>query len=89
MLGRRATDIALVVDFGELRGIVRANTAWMPSGIALEIIPSGVNNYAPGMVLLNDEWEEVYFLIERSGWIDQEYFDYAEKRFRELNIKNP
>lgn len=88
MLGRRIRDIGLMVDFHRKRAIVRANTAWI-DGTELEIIPSGPNDYAPAMVLIHRDWDDIYFLIERNGWVDEEYFAYARKRFDELNIKKP
>ncbi len=87
-LGRNPADIGLMVDFHKQRAIVRANTA-LVDGVDLEVIPSGANNYAPGMVLIHRNWLELYFLIEREGWSEDDYFDYAAKRFKELRIEKP
>lgn len=87
-LGRRRSDIALLVRFREKILLVRANTAWIDA-IDLEIIPSGVNDYAPGMVLTKRYWKNLYLLIEREGWKENDYIGYARKRFKELGIKRP
>ena len=86
--GRRYNDLGLMIDFHNKRGIVRANTAWI-KGIDLEVIPSGVNDYAPGMVLIHADWNEIYFVIEREGWDEEDYFNYAQKKFLEHNIRKP
>ncbi len=86
--GRRHNDLGLMIDFHKRRAIVRANTAWI-QGIDLEIIPSGINDYAPGMVLIHRDWHEIYFLIERFDWNEDDYFTFAEKKFLEHNIKKP
>lgn len=88
-LGRRRFDLGLMIDFHKKRAIVRANTAWITGGIDLEIIPSGANDYAPGMVLINRDWHELYFLIEREGWDEDDYFEYAAKRLKELKVEKP
>lgn len=87
-LGRRHSDIGLMIDFHKERAIVRANTAWV-QGTPLEIIPSGLNDFATGMVLINRKWNDLYFLIERNTWKEDDYFNYAEKRILELGIKKP
>ena len=87
-LGRRRSDIGLMVDFHKKRMLVRANTAWIDA-IDLEIIPGGVNDWAPGMVLTKRYWKNIYTLIERQDWDEDDYFNYARKRFKELGIKRP
>jgi len=86
--GRRHNDLGLMIDFQKERAIVRANTAWI-QGIDLEIIPSGINDYAPGMVLIHRNWRDIYFLVEREDWNEDDYFIFAEKKFLEHGIKRP
>lgn len=76
-LGRRKNDMGLAVDFHKKRAIVRANTSWI-QGSYLEDIPEGPNQFRPGMVLISHKWRKVYFLRERSGWTDDQYFELAE-----------
>lgn len=92
-IGVEGRSYGVVFDFrkwkrGECRGMVRANTA-LVQGIPLEVIPAGRSGHEPGMVLVHQKWQEIYFLIDREGWSEQDYFDYAEKRFKELGVKNP
>lgn len=89
IFGRRRGDIALMVDFTQKRAIVRANTAWIESGVDLETIPVGPHGYAPGMVLMKNGWFKQYFLIERQGWRDQDYFNHAEKLMGQMGIREP
>lgn len=92
-MGSEGHGYSVVFDFrkwrtGECRGMVRANTA-LVQGTPLELIPAGKSGYEPGMVLVHQKWQELYFLIERDGWEEQDYFDYAEKRFKELHVERP
>ena len=87
-LGRRQNDLGLMVDFHKTRAIVRANTSWI-MGHALESIEAGLSGYAPGMVLIHKDWRDVYFAVEREHWDENDYFEFAERRFKELKIKNP
>lgn len=87
-LGRRKSDIGLMIDFHKKRGLVRANTAWI-AGYPLEMIPRGLNDSQTGMVLIHSKWNELYFLIERKDWSEDNYFAYAEKRFAELGVREP
>lgn len=87
-LGRRRSDIGLMIDFHKNRALVRANTMWI-QGCPLEIIPEGPAGFQVGMVLINRKWHDLYFLIERKTWKEEDYFDYAEKRILELGIEMP
>lgn len=87
-LGRRRSDIGLMIDFHKHRAIVRAHTAWI-QGCPLELIPEGPSGFYTGMVLVSRKWNDLYFLIERKTWKEDDYFDYAEKRILELGIKKP
>ena len=86
-LGRRHNDIALLAIKAKVL-LIRANTAWIDA-VDLEIIPSGVNDYAPGMVLTKRYWKNLYLMIERKDWDVDDYLAYARKRFKELGIIRP
>ncbi len=88
VLGRRKRDIGLMIDFGKTRAIVRANTAWI-EGITLEKIDLGPNELRTGMVLIHKNWRNLYFLKERTGWIDEDYFDLASDLLKQRSIDNP
>ncbi len=88
ILGRSKRDIGLLIDFRKARAIVRANTAWI-EGTPLEKIDPGQSGYRPGMVLISREWRNIYFLNEREGWTDEQYFDLAQKLMVELSVERP
>lgn len=87
-MGRRKSDHAFVVDFHKHRALLRANTGLM-EGVYLESIPPGSSGYKPGMVLVHRDWKNIYFLMEQPDWKEDDYFDYAEKKQKELNITKP
>lgn len=87
-MGRRKKDHAFVVDFHKSRAILRGNTGLM-EGKALEDIDPGSSGYSPGIVLIHRDWKDIYFLSEREGWTEDDYFRYAEKRQKELKIIRP
>lgn len=76
VFGCKKGDIALMLDFSRKRAIVRANTALIEGGVALEKIPEGVSGYSRGMVLIKKGWHRQYFLKERESWTDDDYFDH-------------
>ena len=88
ILGRRKRDFGLVIDFHRERAIVRANTAWI-EGVALEQIEAGPSGYRPGMVLVRRDWRQLYFLNERDGWTDAQYFALAATLMRQVGITKP
>ena len=81
--------MALMVDFVNDRLIVRTHTAFFPSGVALEEIPAGRTNFAPGMVLVKGSWRRIYFLAERDGWSADDYFIHAAKLMGQQGIREP
>lgn len=87
-LGAHEDDIALNVDFSRKRAILRANTSQV-GGTELELIPPGHSGLHPAMILWKRGWKDIYFLIERQGWNEDDYFNYAEKRFKDLNLSLP
>jgi hypothetical protein len=87
-LGRRRNDFGLMIDFHGGRAIVRANSAYIDEP-KLEQIPEVRTGYAPCMVLINATWRRLYLVVERTGWDDDDYFGFAQKRFRELGIVEP
>lgn len=89
VIGESEEDIGVLFNFRDKRGIVRANTARISGGMALELIPPGISGLAPGMVLAHAKWSQLYFLRERERWREDDYFELAEKRFRELDIAKP
>lgn len=86
--GQRRQDYGLMIDFHKHRAIVRANTALVDS-VELELIPFGFSGYAPGMILIHRDWQDIYAVIEREGWEEDQYFEYAHKKFAENKIKKP
>lgn len=82
-------QIGLMVDFTEKRAMVRANTARIEGGIALEPIKEDIHGFAPGMVLMKNGWRNYYFLPERVGWIDADYFEHAERLMMRQGIRQP
>lgn len=89
IFGRKRGDIALMVDFSLKRAIVRANTKFIEGGVDLEKIPDGPSGYNKGMVLVKNGWKKQYFLMEREGWTDEDYFNHAEKLMGQLGIREP
>jgi hypothetical protein len=87
-LGRRKNDFGLMIDFHGGRAIVRANAQYIDEP-RLEEIPAGRNGFAPCMVLVCSDWKRLYLVIEREGWDDDDYFEFAEKRLRELKVVFP
>ena len=77
-----------IVHFRKNRLIIRANTN-RAMGIALEHIPLGRSGLSPAMVLTHQKWKQMYFLVEREGWEEDDYFDLAEERFEALGITKP
>lgn len=87
-IGESEKDFGLSVNFHKHRAIVKANTSRV-EGIELELIPPGVSGLSPAMILISRDWNDLYFLIERDGWVEADYFAYAQKRFKELGVKEP
>ena len=43
-----------------------------------------------GVVLIHQDWGgRMYFLGERHEWTEDQYFEHADKLFKELGIENP
>lgn len=87
-IGQRKNDYAFMVDFHLHRAIVRANTTFI-HGYELEEIAPGFSGFKPAMVLVHRDWHELYFVNERQDWTEDFYFEFAEKRFKELGIAVP
>lgn len=87
LLCRKEGDFGLMIDFHRKRAIVRANTAWI-KGIYLEEIPEGYNGFHPGMVLVKYDWGSLYFLRERRGWEEEDYFDRAKELMKEKKLSH-
>jgi hypothetical protein len=89
VIGRNENDIGALFNFRKLRGMVRANTARIEDGTPLESMPEGSSGLAPGMVLAHAKWSRLYFVCERENWTEDDYFNYADRRFRALGISKP
>lgn len=85
--GRRRDDGKLIVNFAERREILWANTRYI-KGFYLDELPDDVDGtltYA--MILINDRWNgKLYFLQKRNDWTKNDYFNFADKRFKQLGI---
>jgi len=89
-IGRRKGDPLVMYDWHKERAMIEADTALISRATDLEVIPGGFNGLARGMVLTNRKWgSNLYCLIKRDGWTEDNYFNYAEKRFKELGIIHP
>lgn len=65
--------------------MIEADTASIRHAIDLEVIPGGHDGRARGIVLCHEKWgSQLYCLIKRADWTEENYFDYAEKRLKEL-----
>ena len=58
-------------------------------GTQLEGIPVNSLGFQPGIVLYHRDWRDLYFLRERKNWKEEDYFEYAELRFKDLKIEHP
>lgn len=81
-------DLSLMVDFHKSKSIVRANTALI-DGIYLDDIPPGVSGFKPGLVLIHRNWKKLYFVNDRVGWEEDDYFRYAIERLTDKGIVSP
>ena len=87
-----ADGFNLAVDFKRQRLIVRANTQMdfgAPKGVRLEPLDPGPNGFFPAMVLVHREWRHQYFMLEREGWTEGDYFRQASWLMREKGISRP
>lgn len=81
-----------VVNFHRHRAIVRAkteNTPGAPMGHRLESLIPGPNNFFPAMVLIHRDWHRSYFVLEREGWTEDDYFRHADRLFKNSGIAEP
>lgn len=87
LTGRRQNDIKIMVLWKKSRAMIEADTALIQNAVDLEIIPGGQNGLARGIILTDANWgSQLYCLIKRADWTEDNYFDYAEKRFKELGL---
>lgn len=83
---------AVSVNLHRNRAIVKAktqNAKGAPVGVKLESLIPGPNQFFPAMVLVHRDWRNLYFLIEREGWTEDDYFRHAERLLDEKRIINP
>ena len=88
IVDRRKTEIQETKMMQRIREAVHAETFWI-DGVSLEEIPPGREGSSPGMVLVHQDWNRLYFLKEREGWVESQYFDLAEKLIKERGIVRP
>jgi|GEM_PF-5450350 len=88
-LGRRRNDFGLMANLPKDAWlIIRTNTLGI-AGIDLELIPPASSGLHPAMVIIHGDWQKIYFVVEREAWNESQYFEFAQKRFKELGIKKP
>lgn len=68
--------------------MVRVDTSRV-EGVALERIPTDASGRRMGMALTRWAWKKLYFLAERKGWKEDNYFEMADRLIRELFIDIP
>lgn len=74
-------------DHHPKRRFVFCNTKAV-DGYALEEIPEDGLGEAPGVALVNRDWQpEIYLMRKRPDWGENEYFSEAERLIKELGIK--
>lgn len=81
-------QISFMIDFHKHRALMKAKTA-MIQGVPLEEIPEGPSGFAEGIVLIHRDWKNLYFLIERKTWKEEEYFFLARELIRKKGIVRP
>lgn len=77
-----------MIPIEQRRGIVKVDTAHV-AGVPLETIPQGGNGRYSAMVLTKGTWRKLYFVNERKGWGEDEYFAFAERLLSERGISSP
>lgn len=85
-------SFAVTVNFHRGRAIVKAkteNSRGAPVGFRLESLIPGPNNFFPAMVLSKRDWRNHYFVLEREGWTENDYFRHAERLLAEKGITEP
>ncbi len=81
--GRRRDDGKIIINFGEKRELLWANTRFI-EGMPLEPIEGSDGS---AVVLINEQWNgKIYFAKKRETWKKNDYFDFADRRFKELGI---
>lgn len=78
-----------IIDFDPhpRRRIVKCNTKTV-DGYALEEIPENNLGEAPGVALVNRDWQsEIYLMKFRPDWPDDLYFEEAERLIKEHKIQ--
>jgi hypothetical protein len=58
-------------------------------GVELDPLPKEEGKDYWAMVLIYRDWNSFYFMEERKTWTDEDYFEYAKKRIREINASPP
>ncbi len=88
----KVDNFSVSMNWSKRRGIVRAkteNVRFAPIGVKLENLAPGPNYFFPAMMLTHAEWKHHYFVMEREGWTEQDYFNHAERLMAKLGIIEP
>lgn len=68
------------------RKVTEINCSTAP-GHYLEDVPEISPGFRPGVVLISQDWQpEMYLMRKHDLWGENDYFEFAEKRLRELGI---
>ena len=85
-LGRRKSDPFFRADFRKERVWIKYKTLFL-DGIYLEPIERGYSGMREGIILACRNWKNIYFMRERVGWKEEQYFEEAEKIIKENNYE--
>lgn len=77
------------MDHHPVRSFTRISSTDIFEGVYLEGLEPAMSGTRPGVVLTHRDWNDIYFVKERRGWGEEDYFEYAQTRFHQLGIKDP
>ena len=84
--GRRKYDDFVSIDWHKKRFFYRCDTLKVV-GIPLEDMRADeITHKSPGVVIMKTGWKDMYFLKEREGWTEDQYFMFADFKMDELGI---
>lgn len=75
--------------FHPIRSFTRISATDIFEGVYLEGLEPTLSGTRPGVVLAHHDWSAIYFVKERRGWDEEDYFEFAQTRFHQLGIKDP
>ncbi len=92
-LGRRKIDAFFMITWEKKRLVLIADVDWVPGAVCLEPREFMQRDLsAPrrlGVVLFCTGWNNKYIVGQRGGFTDDDYFELAERLFKEKGIKVP